>query len=49
MIRRKRTTGLLCELHEAEHDCYSYWDPAPLVNSPRMGMCAYAGPAEAPY
>ncbi len=43
------TTGLLCELHEADHDCYGYGDPAPLVNSPRVGMCAYVGPAEAPY
>jgi hypothetical protein len=49
MIRPKRTTDLLYELHIAEHDCCGYGDPAPLVKSRRVGMCAYVGPAEPPY
>jgi hypothetical protein len=42
-------TGLLCKAHADEHEHESYGGPMPLVNSPRVGMCGYAGPAEPPY
>jgi hypothetical protein len=41
--------GLLCEKHAEDHPHDDYGEPMPLVNSPRLGMCAYDGPAEAPY
>lgn len=43
-------TGLvaaLCLDHAATHD--DCGDPVELVNSPRLGMCAYTGPADPPY
>jgi hypothetical protein len=39
----------LCEDHCANHDHDEYGGPMPLLNSPRMGMCGYTGPAEPPY
>jgi hypothetical protein len=39
---------LLCDVHAETHEC----DPdylVPIVNSPRVGMCGYYGPAEPPY
>ncbi len=39
----------LCEKHAAEHPHDDYGAPIPLVNSPRLGMCGYDGPAEPPY
>lgn len=41
--------GTLCAEHAAIHPHQNYGEPIPLVNSPRLGMCGYAGPAEAPY
>jgi hypothetical protein len=41
--------GTLCDEHMEEHDHSDYGDPIPLVNSPRVGMCAYDGPADPPY
>ena len=41
--------GALCEAHAASHEHEQYGDPMALVNSPRVGMCGYEGPAEAPY
>jgi hypothetical protein len=41
--------GTLCEKHAKRHPHEEYGEPVPLVNSPRMGMCGYAGPAEPPY
>ena len=41
--------GTLCEQHVNQHPHEDYGDPLRLVNSPRMGMCAYDGPAEPPY
>ena len=41
--------GTLCELHSMNHPHRNYDDPMLLVNSPRMGMCGYGGPAEPPY
>lgn len=42
-------TGFLCDDHAAGHPHDDYGEPVPLVNSPRMGMCGYSGPAETPY
>jgi hypothetical protein len=39
----------LCEEHCADHDHDEYGGSTPLINSPRMGMCGYDGPAEPPY
>jgi hypothetical protein len=41
--------GTLCDDHVEAHPHDAYGDPLPFVNSPRVGMCAYTGPAEPPY
>jgi len=41
--------GTLCDQHAQDHPHVDYGEPAPLVNSPRVGMCGYTGPAEPPY
>ncbi|MDW7761621.1 MAG: hypothetical protein SCM96_13435 [Acidobacteriota bacterium] len=41
--------GLLCERHAASHPHEDYGEPIRIVNSPRLGMCGYSGPAEPPY
>jgi GAF domain-containing protein len=41
--------GALCDEHAASHPHQDYGEPLPLVNSPRVGMCGYSGPAEPPY
>ena len=41
--------GTLCTKHAKAHPHEEYGEPMPLVNSPRVGMCGYVGPAEAPY
>lgn len=41
--------GTLCEKHAKGHPHDDYGEPLPIVNSPRVGMCGYSGPAEAPY
>lgn len=45
----EQTDGTLCDQHAENHPHDNYGEPLPLVNSPRMGMCGYDGPAEAPY
>lgn len=40
---------VLCEAHAATHPHDEYGEPMPLVNSPRVGVCGYEGPAEPPY
>lgn len=42
-------TPTLCDDHARTHPHDEYGDPVPLVNSPRVGMCGYEGPAEPPY
>lgn len=42
-------TGALCDEHAEDHPHTDYGEPMPLVNSPRVGMCGYCGPAEPPY
>jgi hypothetical protein len=41
--------GILCDQHAESHPHEDYGEPVPLVNSPRVGMCGYTGPAEPPY
>ena len=41
--------GMLCQNHAKTHPHGDYGDPLPVVNSPRVGMCGYDGPAEPPY
>ena len=43
------TEGTLCDEHAEDHPHDNYGEPMPIVNSPRMGMCGYDGPAEPPY
>jgi hypothetical protein len=43
------TWGTLCDKHVKKHPHRDYGDPVALVNSPRMGMCGYTGPAKPPY
>ena len=42
-------SGMLCDKHVKTHTHESYGGPVLFVNSPRLGMCGYEGPAEAPY
>lgn len=41
--------GGLCEAHAKSHPHDEYGGPVQIVNSPRMGMCGYSGPADPPY
>lgn len=41
--------GTLCDRHAKTHPHEEFDDPIALVNSPRLGMCGYVGPAEPPY
>lgn len=42
--------GTLCSEHRETHPHGdNYGEPIPLVNSPRLGMCGYDGPADPPY
>lgn len=43
------TSGMLCDKHTKRHPHENYGEPLPLVNSPRLGICGYDGPAEPPY
>ncbi|MEK7440238.1 MAG: hypothetical protein AABZ78_05535 [Chloroflexota bacterium] len=45
----EETPGFLCDEHAEGHPHDNYGEPMPLVNSPRVGMCGYDGPAEPPY
>ena len=42
-------TGFLCDEHAQDHPHEAYGEPMPVINSPRMGMCGYEGPATPPY
>ena len=42
-------SGVLCDRHVENHPHDNYGEPVRLVNSPRIGMCGYSGPAEPPY
>ena len=45
----EQTEGTLCDQHTTDHPHDNYGEPIALVNSPRMGMCGYDGPAKPPY
>ena len=48
-VQEENIWGVLCAEHARNHPHEDYGEPIPLVNSPRMGMCGYEGPAEPPY
>jgi hypothetical protein len=45
----KEGAWFLCEKHVKTHPHDEYGEPVALVNSPRVGMCGYEGPANPPY
>jgi hypothetical protein len=45
----EEASGLLCPQHASTHPHENYGEPIELVNSPRLGMCGYTGPADPPY
>ncbi|MGG6269092.1 hypothetical protein ACQ4M3_25470 [Leptolyngbya sp. AN03gr2] len=45
----EHSEGTLCDNHTESHPHDNYGEPMELVNSPRMGMCGYDGPADPPY
>ncbi len=48
-IIEEEVWGTLCDEHTPTHPHNNYGEPIRLVNSPRLGMCGYEGPAEPPY
>jgi hypothetical protein len=48
-VIEKDKWGTLCNEHAQTHPHDNYGEPVRLVNSPRLGMCGYEGPAEPPY
>jgi len=48
-VYEDNTAGTLCGRHASAHPHHDYGEPLALVNSPRVGMCGYEGPAEPPY
>jgi hypothetical protein len=41
--------GTLCAEHAEIHPHDEYGEPIEIVNSPRLGLCGYTGPADPPY
>lgn len=41
--------GTLCAEHAKTHPHEDYGEPVEIVNSPRLGLCGYTGPADPPY
>lgn len=41
--------GTLCDKHKKSHPHHECSEPIRLVNSPRLGLCGYDGPATPPY
>ena len=41
--------GFLCDAHRDQHPHDNYDEPLAVVNSPRLGLCGYTGPADPPY
>lgn len=41
--------GTLCAQHAKAHPHEDYGEPIEIVNSPRLGLCGYTGPADPPY
>lgn len=46
----RQTSGAVCDEHVEQHQKHDNYGPTlEIVNSPRVGMCGYKGPAEPPY
>ncbi len=41
--------GVFCDKHAKTHPHDEYGEPVEIVNSPRLGICGYTGPAKPPY
>ena len=48
-IYEEDRAGTLCDRHAKKHPHENYGELLAIVNSPRVGMCGYEGPAEPPY
>ena len=48
-IYEDEAMGTLCNTHVKKHPHDNYESPIRLVNSPRLGLCGYDGPAKPPY
>ena len=48
-LTEENVWGVLCDEDAETHPHDNYGEPVRLVNSPRLGLCGYAGPAEPPY
>lgn len=48
-LYEEEQSGTLCDKHTKTHPHDDYGEPMPLLNSPRVGMCGYDGPAIPPY
>jgi hypothetical protein len=48
-VYEDNASGFLCDAHVKKHPHNNYGEPFPIVNSPRLGMCGYTGPADPPY
>ena len=48
-IYENNEPGFLCAEHVKDHPHDDYGEPIEIINSPRLGMCGYDGPAEPPY
>lgn len=48
-LYEQKGSGWLCAKHVKKHPHDNYGEPLPLVNSPRLGLCGYDGPADPPY
>ena len=48
-VHEDDVAGWLCDMHGETHPHDDYGDPIPIVNSPRLGLCGYDGPADPPY
>jgi len=48
-LTEENVWGTLCDEHAEIHPHDNYGEPVRMINSPRLGLCGYAGPAEPPY
>jgi hypothetical protein len=48
-LYEQKNGWMYCDEHTEEHPCDDYGEPVLLVNSPRLGVCGYEGPADPPY
>lgn len=48
-LTEENAWGVLCDEHAETHPHDNYGDPVRMINSPRLGLCGYTGPAEPPY